>query len=159
MIILLAAVSLKKSFWVRSIHWIWVHSSLIFFPMARPILLIKLWERSMHLILVMLKMLRISYSNSSVIPFFLRDKDRMQGKLCIPSSNSFIPDLENRLSLNPERSILSREISSFESCIYFFFSPFLGGSPLGKCSLSTASLNEEGWARSISLDFSYTLSS
>ena len=137
----------------------WVHSSLSFLPMIPPSLRRLLLERSMHLILGIENMSRISFSNSSVMPFFLRESVLTQGSIWMPSISSLIPALEKRRPLKPERSIFSSDMCSLVRGILFFFSPFLGGSPLGNLSLSIASLNYTTVLLSFITSFSFFVSS
>lgn len=110
-------------------------------PMNWPNFCILLLERSMHLILVILNISSISYWYSSVIPLFLSDIALMQGRRWRPSMSSFMPDRENLLYFNPDKSIFSIIWWGYTVISFFFLSPFLGGSPFGSLSYSTLSPN------------------
>jgi len=144
MIRLLAGLSLKKSFCVRSIHYICVTSSLSFLPIIPPSFTMLFLDKSMHLILGMLKISSISLSHSSVIPLSLKHKVLIQGNSYNPSISSFIPVLENFLCLNPDKSIFSSIWWGATAISFFFLSPFLGASPFGNLKNSTASPNDSG---------------
>jgi len=139
---LFAGLSLKKSFYVKSIHYIWVTSSLNFLPINPPSLTMLFLDKSMHFILGMLNISSISLSHSSVIPLSLKHRVLIHGNNYKPSISSFIPVLENFLFLNPDKSIFSSIWWGATAISFFFLSPFLGASPFGNLKNSTASPND-----------------
>ena len=100
------------------------------------------WLRSTATIFLLSKIARISFSKSSLIPLFLRLRERKQGSISIPSRSCRMLILEQDVK-NPERSIFVIMCSDAKEISFFALAgfPFSTVGGFGILRSSTALIN------------------